>query len=647
VIDMKSFDIPARLLALAATTAAGVVTLAAPTVAHADTAADAFNAWNNAFLVRQNGLTYYATTVTTAGTVRQGTWVGALDIAIAEDRYMFTHSAADRQLVSDLMTTFVAKEGTTWINNSSWNDDMAWMIIAGLRAYQIVGNEAWLKIATDAWNGAYDRGWDTKYAGGGIWEDMGHITPWNKPSKCGLSNNPIVSMGVVLYQITGDQTYLDKAKQIYAWSRKSMFVAATGQVYGCVGFPSMTDTVGALEGGNNAYDSGSFTEMSDALYRVTGDDAYHQDTLLAVNYRVNKDAIMHDGGRGERQWGYRFTRGLSDFCTFNDQWSKYQTWLQNNANAAWSMRNALGVTWDDWTTVTDLPGLPGVTHDNDVVALCTSTAAAIWQQFPPPTAPLPPGLIELRNAGSKLSLKVSGAATTAAASIVQDAFSGGAEALWTFVPTAGSYYQIRNANSGLLLGVSGPTGKQGAGIVQGRDQGLRPGTDRWLPVKNDDGTYAFYNLSSVFALDVPAGSTVSGTQLDQRAGDGTSNQKFELVVHATIANDGGTDAIVADGAAGAGGAPGTGGGVADASSQDAVASGGSGTAGASAGGTSGVVAGGAGAGGSTSSGAGAGGRPPATGGCACRMASASSAASGHALALLGLGVLLARRRRRS
>ena len=40
---------------------------------------------------------YYATTVTTAGTTRQGTWVGALDIAIAEDRYLYTHSAADRR----------------------------------------------------------------------------------------------------------------------------------------------------------------------------------------------------------------------------------------------------------------------------------------------------------------------------------------------------------------------------------------------------------------------------------------------------------------------------------------------------------------------------------------------------------------------
>jgi len=603
---------------------------ALPAVAHADTAADAFQGWNAAFLAKQNGDTYYATTVVTAGTQRQGTWVGALDIAVAEDRYLYTHSAADRQLVSDLMTTFVAKEGSKWINNSSWNDDMAWMMIAGLRAYQIVGNEAWLKIVTDTWNATYDRGWDTKYAGGGIWEDMGHITPWDKPSKCGLSNSPIVSVGLVLYQITGDTAYLDKCKQIYSWVRKSMFIPDTGQIYGCVGFATTTETTGKLEGGNNAYDSGSFTEMSDAMFRVTGDDAYHQDTLKAIAYRIGKDAILHDGGRGERQWGYRFTRGLSDYCNFNDAWSTYLPWLKNNADAAWSQRNALNISWDDWTKKTDMPGLPGVTHDNDVVALCTSSAAAIWQHFPPPTEPLPTGSVELRNVASHFSLKVAGASKAAMGMVVQDIFAGAPESLWTFVPTAGNYYQLKNVNSGLFLNLDGLTGKQGAKVVQAADQGLRPGTDRWLPVKNDDGTYTFYNLSSVFALDVPANSTVAGTQLDQWAGNGTTAQKFELVPHA-------------DSVGGAGGSGGAGG------ASGANAGGGSAGVGVAGSSTAGGVNPGGGAGGAvTTPSAGATAASDASG-CSCRSAgSASETRAMGAFALLALGgtVLMRRRRRR-
>lgn len=622
-----------RVAALILLTVAG-----AASTARADTAADAFKAWNDAFLVRQNGDTYYATTVTTAGTQRQGTWVGALDIAIAEDAYLHSHAAADRQLVGDLMTTFVAKEGSVWKNNSSWNDDLAWMIIAGVRAYQIAGNEAWLKVASDAWNAAYDRGWDTKYAGGGIWEDMGHITPWDKPSKCGLSNHPIVLMGVALYQITGEQAYLDKSKQIYAWSRKVLYVPATGQVYGCIGFPSMTDTVGKLEGGNNAYDSGSFAEMADALFRVTADDSYHQDAVRAIDYRIGKDAILHDGAEGETQWAYRFTKGLSDFCTFNDQWPKYETWLRNNANAAWGLRNALGVTWNDWTKQTTAPGLPGVTHSNDVVALCTSSATAIWQHLPPPAPTLPAGTVELRNVAGGMSVAIAGPDKGAA--VVLQPSAGAPESLWTLVPTPGGYVQLRNAGSGMLIGVGGLTGKQGASLVQAPDRGLRPGTDRWLPVKNDDGTFSFYNLSSAFAIDDPSSSTVAGTQLGQWAGNGTAAQKFQVVAR-VAAVDAGADA--SDDAHATDASVGT---DADAGPDDASGA----EAGAAGGGGAPAEGGAAGAGGATGiAGSGvAGGQGGAHGSSSgCAIAPGPRGGALFTLSAFGLVALgLARRRRR-
>src|ERR1700753_3484938 len=94
--------------------AIGLALAAAAPDAHADQADDAFSAWNSAFLVKTGGDTFYSTTAVSAGTVRSGTWVGALDIAVAEDYYEHTHLAVDRARVSDLVTTFVAKEGTDW-----------------------------------------------------------------------------------------------------------------------------------------------------------------------------------------------------------------------------------------------------------------------------------------------------------------------------------------------------------------------------------------------------------------------------------------------------------------------------------------------------------------------------------------------------
>lgn len=503
-----------------------------PATAGADQAADAFDAWNAAFLVQNSGQTYYATTVTTAGTMRSGTWVGALDIAVAEDAYQRTHSADDRQRVSALLTTFVAAEGTDW-SQDTWDDDLAWMVIAVLRGYQITGDGSLLTIAENNWNVAYDRGWDTKYGGGGVWEDLGHVTPtFNQPSKCCLSNDPLIKMGLVLYRMTGNTSYLDKAEGMYAWIRSKLFDATTGLINECLAFKDANDTTGFVQTSDNAYNSGSFLEAADDLYRITGVQSYYDDALLTVTHRVTENPILHDNGQGERQWAYRFVKGLSEFATYQGLWPQYASWLQNNANAAWSQRDALNVTWNDWTNPTPLPGANGVAHSDDVVPLCTSSAAAIWQMLPPASAPPFSGVYELRNLASGLSLGVSGSANGGA--VVQSVFDGGSESFWTLVPSSGGYYEIKNVSSGLLLDVQADSYALGATVVQALPEAHGQGNDQWLPVSNVDGSYSFFSLSSALALDDPQSSTAPGTSPDQWSGNGTMAQSFALISHVQV-----------------------------------------------------------------------------------------------------------------
>jgi hypothetical protein len=98
------------------------------------------------------------------------------------------------------------------------------------------------------------------------------------------------------------------------------------------------------------------------------------------------------------------------------------------------------------------------------------------------------------------------------------------------VPTSGGYYQIRNVNSGLVVSVSGGSVLSGAKIVQAPGQKMIPGNDQWLPVPNEDGTYSFYNLNSLQALENQGASTANATQLDQGFGDSSTAQKFQLVL---------------------------------------------------------------------------------------------------------------------
>ncbi|HEX4266024.1 MAG TPA: TIM-barrel domain-containing protein [Verrucomicrobiae bacterium] len=163
----------------------------------------AFDAYNAAFLMQTNGLTYYKRSLTNNSYA--GSWVQGLEIQVAEDAYDRTKSVAAQQLVRDLTTTFLTKENYDW-SLDTWNDDIAWMTIACVRGYQITGNIALLNKATNAWNMAYNRGWDSAL-GGGIWEEMNA-----KDAKCALSNDPMIIAGAALYQITGQPAYLTKCQ---------------------------------------------------------------------------------------------------------------------------------------------------------------------------------------------------------------------------------------------------------------------------------------------------------------------------------------------------------------------------------------------------------------------------------------------------
>ena len=318
-----------------------------------DQAEAVYDAWNAAFLAQVNDKTFYTTTL--HGFSPEGTWVGALDVEFAEDVCLRMRTPAQRQLVNDLVTTFLAQNDFDW-SHDTWNDDLAWMTLAMLQGYQITGNATFLNKAVSAWNIAYDRGWDAKYGGGGIWENMDNFVHGDgRADKCSLSNNPFITAGVALYQITGDAAYLTKSEAIYAWVRGNLFNTTTGQVNEGVKWPIGNTAGGFLENSNNVYNSGSFVEAANILFRITGKEQYYQDALLAVNHIVNHIPILHDGGRYQTQWAYRFVKGLSEFATDNNLWPQYLPWMMNNAQAAWSERDSNNLTWNDWTKPTNDP----------------------------------------------------------------------------------------------------------------------------------------------------------------------------------------------------------------------------------------------------------------------------------------------------
>ncbi len=522
ISSLLSNPAKAQSQAAAASSSAAATSQSAAAQAQARAVA-AYNAYNAAFLVQANGQTYYSNNLTTVDIGQNGEWTEALDIVVAEDRYQYTHAAADRNMVIALLNSLAYYNDGTNAPNGNWqtdgyDDNLAWMVNAYLRGYQLSGTSLFLTEAEQGWNQEYAQGWDTTVAGGGIWENT------DKTAKCAVANNPFIFTGVGLYQATGDSTYLTKAEADYAWMRSHLLIATgqyAGQVHGCV------NTAGAIEdpspGDDDVYNSGAFLEAAAQLYRVTGNQTYYNDAVMVTNHIVNEGPVLHSTAEATgNQWAYWFTRGLSDFSTEASLWPQYKSWLLGNANAAWSERNKLNLTWNDWS---------GPTNDAEPPTdpMEMSSAAAIWQQFPPASVKLG-GTYLIQSLASNLAVSVANASTAGNAAIIQSPYTRDTpEQQWTFEATSGGYYRIKNVNSGEVISVAGASGINGAAIVQRPAAAIIPGDDQWEAVLNPDGTYSFYNLNSLEALDVPGGSSTVGTQLDQWFGNNTNAQEFYLV----------------------------------------------------------------------------------------------------------------------
>jgi hypothetical protein len=514
---MKKFRYLATGCLALAVTAAGVVssplahsaTKAVPAAAALPSPDAVFQDWNNAFLVRSGNEAYYTTELKSKGTNASGTWIAALNVAVAEDAYERTHSPADWQLVKNLVTTFMASVGTTWTSWDTWNDDIGWMANAALRGYLATGDKSWLDTAMAQWNSAYNRGWSTA-DDGGIWENT------TETSKCAVANNPMMFNGVELYRITGNKTYLTKAEAVYNWTYGHLVDQATGQVYDCIDFPDGPTGPTTVGYADLAYDAGAFIEAADALYRATGNEQYANAALRTANHFLDNDPVVANGSEVESSYQYWLFKGINDICTDTGTCAKYAAYLHSNAAKAWSERDSADLTWNNWQAPTTY---------SDPDAFSTNGMTALFQDFPVTGSSPFHGYYDLKNAASRKLLSVGGGSTASNAPIVDG--TAAASDAWSFVRGSNGYYAIRNARSGQLINVKADSGAPDAKLVQWPAEGISQGNDQWQPIRNANGTWSFYNRNSQLALTVASGA--NGAQLVQKAQSNSASQQFTLV----------------------------------------------------------------------------------------------------------------------
>jgi len=273
----------------------------------------------------------------TGGTV--DFWKEAEEIETVLDAYEWTSNAAYKTMITSLLNGFKKSNGATWSTNI-YNDDCMWASIAFARGYLDTGNARFRTVAKANFDMVYARAWDDQL-GGGLW--------WTtqKTTKNACVNGPGAIAAYLLYRCLGDSAYLTKAGQIYDWERTNLFVAETGKIF------DAERTKGMPHGGATTYNQGTFIGAANYLGRTN-------DAMLAADYtmrRMSTDGILPQYGQTGNNSGFNaiFIRWLVPFMKDRGLQGRYQSWLRQNADAAWNVRRTSdNLSWCQWREQTPL-----------------------------------------------------------------------------------------------------------------------------------------------------------------------------------------------------------------------------------------------------------------------------------------------------
>ncbi len=144
-------------------------------------------------------------------------------------------------------------------------DDNVWIGIDFLDIYFKTGDKRYLEKAEDVWK-FIESGTDDILGGGIYWCEQ------KKGSKNTCSNAPGTVYACKLYKATRHDRYLEKAKKLYAWTKKTLQDPGDNLYYDNVSIQT-----GRISRKKFSYNSGQMMQAAALLYGLTGDVAYLKD----------------------------------------------------------------------------------------------------------------------------------------------------------------------------------------------------------------------------------------------------------------------------------------------------------------------------------------------------------------------------------
>lgn len=305
----------------------------------------AMDAFNEAFFNKEMGL--YSTTSDKKG--RAAIWTQAIYWDMVMNAYKRTGDEKYRKLIEDIYVGGYGQyDGYNWDNVKEWfiYDDIMWWVISLARAYEITKDPKYLAHSMlgfeRVWKGTPGVGDPGSYdpVKGGLFWDWNHKDPANPDpgmGKMACINYPTIVAAMTLYNITKDARYLDKAKEVYKWSRDNIFDKTLGRVADSKHRDGKPDWTTQL------YNQATCIGSGVMLYKATKDKSYLKDAILATDYVKNtmsdKEGFLpYKNGIEQGIYAAIFAQYVVRLIEDGKQ-KQYTDWLRYNIDTAWKNRD--------------------------------------------------------------------------------------------------------------------------------------------------------------------------------------------------------------------------------------------------------------------------------------------------------------------
>jgi len=218
-------------------------------------------------------------------------WWNAHVVDVLVDGYIRTSDEKYKERIKALVAGIKETNGGSYIND--YYDDMEWLALSSLRAYEATQDQEFMDLSSLLWTDI-QTGYNTSQGGGIAWRKS-QMDYKNTPA-----NAPAIILACRLFRQKKNEADLEMAKKLYSWLKGTLIDPATGVAWD--GINRQKD--GQIDTWYFTYNQGVFIGAALELYKTTNEQSYLNDAMRNADYIINDvqllpGGIMKEEGNGD------------------------------------------------------------------------------------------------------------------------------------------------------------------------------------------------------------------------------------------------------------------------------------------------------------------------------------------------------------